>query len=50
MKSILDDVQLLAGNRVAKLATEAEIGQLIRAAREVSAIPASLPGGILPNK
>ncbi|KAM5348925.1 hypothetical protein ACJ41O_008748 [Fusarium nematophilum] len=45
MKGILDDVQLLAGNRVTKLATEAEIGELIRAAREVSAIPTSLPGG-----
>ncbi|KAH6976720.1 hypothetical protein EDB80DRAFT_899880 [Ilyonectria destructans] len=44
-KGILDDVQLLAGNRVTKLATEAEIGELIRAAREVSAIPTSLPGG-----
>ncbi|RYP42862.1 hypothetical protein DL768_010175 [Monosporascus sp. mg162] len=47
MKGILDDVQLLTGNRVTKLAAGAEITELIRAAIEgVSAIPSSLPGGL----
>ncbi|RYO74334.1 hypothetical protein DL764_010859 [Monosporascus ibericus] len=47
MKGILDDVQLLTGNRVTKLPTKAEIAHLIRAAiDEVSAIPPSLPAGL----
>ncbi|RYP04099.1 hypothetical protein DL765_010311 [Monosporascus sp. GIB2] len=47
MKSMLDDVQLLTGNRVTKLPTEAAIAHLIRAAiAEVSAIPPSLPAGL----
>ncbi|RYP50627.1 hypothetical protein DL768_003909 [Monosporascus sp. mg162] len=46
MKGILDDVQLLTGNRVTKLPTEADIAHLIRGAiDEVSAIPPSLPAG-----
>ncbi|RYP12752.1 hypothetical protein DL767_011135 [Monosporascus sp. MG133] len=47
MKGILDDVQLLTGNRVTKLPTEADIAHLIRTAiDEVSAIPPSLPAGL----
>jgi len=50
MKGILDDIQLLTGNRVTKLPTEAKIAELIRAAiQEVSAIPSSLPAGISPE-
>ena len=50
MKGILDDIQLLTGNRVTKLATEAKIAELIRTAlQDVSAIPSSLPAGISPR-
>jgi len=42
MKGMLEDLQLLAGNRMMKLATEAQLGELAKAAEEVSAIPPSL--------
>jgi len=47
MTGILKDLQLLDNYRATKLATEAQIAELIRAAiEEISAIPLSLPGGI----
>ncbi|RYP63005.1 hypothetical protein DL771_009490 [Monosporascus sp. 5C6A] len=47
MKGMLDDVQLLTGNHVAKLPTEAAIARLVRTAiDDVSAIPPSLPTGL----
>jgi len=49
MKGILEDVQLLASNRVAELPTQASVAAVIREAiEEVSAIPLSLPNGIPP--
>ena len=45
MKGILEDVQLLVGNRVMRLATDADIGKLVQATKEVSAIPPSVPPG-----
>ena len=42
MKGILEDLQLLSGNRVMKLATEVQLGELVKATEEVSAIPPSL--------
>ncbi|RYP06064.1 hypothetical protein DL765_009636 [Monosporascus sp. GIB2] len=47
MKGILEDVQLLAGNHVMKLATKSELGKLVEATKEVSAISPSLPAGTL---
>lgn len=43
MQGILRDVQLLAHNRVMKLATDEQLGELARAEDEVSATPPSLP-------
>ncbi|EPS29816.1 hypothetical protein PDE_04766 [Penicillium oxalicum 114-2] len=43
MQGMLRDVQLLAHNRVMKLATDEQLGELARAEDEVSAIPPSLP-------
>jgi len=43
MKGILEDVQLLADNHVMRLAPDSRLGELERAAEEVSAIPPSLP-------
>ncbi|KAL5610683.1 hypothetical protein FOBRF1_006800 [Fusarium oxysporum] len=42
MKGILEDLQLLVGNRVMKLATKTELGTLVEATKEVEAIPPSL--------
>jgi N-terminal domain on NACHT_NTPase and P-loop NTPases len=51
MKGILDDIHLLTSNRITNLPTRPEIADLIRAAIvEVSAIPPSLPAGILPPR
>ncbi|ETS77351.1 hypothetical protein PFICI_11225 [Pestalotiopsis fici W106-1] len=43
MKGILDDVQLLAGNHIMKLGTEADLRRLAEASDEVSTLPPSLP-------
>ena len=42
MKGMLEDVQLLAGNHAIKAATEAEVGKLIKAIEELSAMPSSM--------
>ncbi|KAH6641786.1 hypothetical protein F5144DRAFT_643434 [Chaetomium tenue] len=50
MKGMLEDVQLLTSNRVAQLSTRTSVAVVIREAIEkVSAIPPSLPDGILPS-
>jgi hypothetical protein len=43
MKGMLEDVQLLTGNRAIEAATEAQVGELEKALKEVSTIPPSLP-------
>ncbi|KAK4139671.1 uncharacterized protein C8A04DRAFT_40548 [Dichotomopilus funicola] len=50
MKRILEDVQLLTGNRVAELPTQTGVAAVIQEAIErVSAIPPSLPKGTHPS-
>ncbi|KAH7132724.1 SesA protein [Dactylonectria macrodidyma] len=43
MKGMLEDAHLLAGNRAVKAATEAQVGELLRAMRELSEAPPSVP-------